>query len=123
MELGHTFADGSKIVKTASTAKEAGSTKVVTHTFTFDLSGCTLGNVVDEAVRSMVITLQGRVRNHLKKHGTCPADLPEGNVTVNVVGLLTGRGRAIVPTVDNVRALLAAMSDEDRERLLANYEK
>lgn len=112
-----TFPDGSKVVKTASTLKEAASTVKQDNAFTFDFTGCSVKMVVDEAVRSMIVTLQNRIRTGLKsKTGVSP--VPAGDVTIKVSDMLTGRGRAIVATPETARAFLNALDPATRKAIV-----
>ena len=120
IQMHDAFGEGVKVLKTCTTAKEAGSSETVQHNFTFDFEGVTVKHLMDEALRSMVISLQGRVRSALKKTGKPPVGLEAGAVTVKVANLLTGRAGAVVPTVEGAKALIAALSDADREQLIAS---
>lgn len=107
--------DGMVIVKHSETKKSAGSKETVKHSWIFDLTGCTVKQIVDAAVVATVIRLQGQIRSYWTKNGT--PKYAAGEVKVKMSDLLTGRG-GIVPTVASVTAEINALSAEERAKLL-----
>lgn len=107
--------DGMVIVKHSETKKQAGSNESVKHSWIFDLTGCTVKQIVDAAVVATVIRLQGQIRTHWTKNGK--PKYAAGEVKVKMADLLTGRG-GIVPTVASVTAEINALSAEERAKLL-----
>lgn len=121
MKFDTTFPEGTKVTKTSETAKSAGSRESVRHSWVFDLSGCSVKQILDAALIAAVIRLQGRIRAAWVKSGT-PL-YPAGEVVVKLADLLSGRGTGIQPTVDSVSAAMATLKPEEIEALVAKYAK
>lgn len=118
---GTNMPDGFKRVKASKTKPSEGSALIYRHTWEYDFTGCTLEQVADLAVESMVIRNQGLIRSDAKKGQ--PIRFPEGLVKVKVADVIAGRTQpAAPPTFESILALAKA-DPEFAKRLVGALER
>ena len=111
--LTQSLPQGTTIRKVAKTAASEGA-KQRTHTFVFNFAGVKVHQLMDDFVRSLVIKVQGQMRKH-------PENFPEGEVKVNVLERVTRQSSGIQITEGTAKAYIASLSDEAREKFIAQY--
>ena len=110
MKSDYVIPEGVSQIELMETKENKDCDDAVSHTVTFDFSGCALSTVINSCCKHEKVRLQQRIRKHY-------TDFPDGGITVRMVDVLAGRSGLVV-TVASVKSASAAWTPEQRAEAL-----